>query len=588
MAFDAYFLTAVLEEVRAKALGARVEKIHQPARDTVVLLLRCEGGRQRLLLAANPAAPRLHLTESNPENPDQPPMFCMLLRKHLCGARLTAVEQPPMERLVRLTFDCVDELGDPVQRQLVAELMGRTSNLYLLNPDGRIVDCLRRVGLDDSARRQALPGLFYQEPEPLQKAAPLGIPAEQVLEMLRRPGPDRLADWLQDCLGGLSPLVCREAALQVLGDPEARLGEVDLQKTAEGIAAYFAAHLGPGAWRPYLLTQPDGAPKAYAFVPIRQYGCAFSCREMAGFGALLDAFYTVRDRRDAMRQKAQSVRKTVSNLRDRTRRKLAIQGRELEIARDRERLRQMGDLVTANLLAVARGQTQLTVEDFYDPKMREVTIPLSAQLSPQQNAAKFYKDYAKAKNAEKELAKQIALGTTELAYLDSVLDELERAETEAELEEIRQELVCGGYLRPEAGRKRMRQSPSKPMRFVSTQGYPIYVGRNNRQNDELTTKLAQKNDLWLHVQKLHGSHVIVPWTGAPVPDQTVTEAAELAVWYSQGRQGQNVAVDVTPVRFVKKPGGAKPGMVVYTQYRTVYVTPDPGLPARLTQKEAAR
>ncbi len=282
-----------------------------------------------------------------------------------------------------------------------------------------------------------------------------------------------------------------------------------------------------------------------------------------------------------MRQKGQGVRKTVSNLADRTRRKLALQAKELEATKDRERLRQLGDIVTANLHAIAKGQLRLTAVDFYDPDMKEIDIPLSPTLSPQQNAAKFYKDYTRAKNAEKELTRQIELGQGELRYLESVLEELERAETEGELEEIREELTAGGYLRRDRGKKKMRKAASKPQRFLSSDGYPIYVGRNNRQNDELTTKLARKDDLWLHVQKLHGCHVIIPCAGVTPPDDTITQAAQLAALYSQGRQGQNVAVDVTPVKFVKKPAGSKPGMVVYYQYRTVYVTPDEKLPEKL-------
>lgn len=579
MAFDAYFLSAVLQELRQTALGARVEKIHQPARDTVVLLLRCATGRQRLLIAANPTAPRLHLTGANPENPEQPPMFCMLLRKHLSGGRLVSVEQPPMERLARLTFSCTDEMGDQVERVLVAELMGRTTNIYLLNAEGRILDCLRRVGLDDSAKRQALPGLYYQNPEPVTKRPPEGMSQADFYDLLRRPGADRLADRLMDALGGLSPLVCREAALFALGDVDARLENADLNACAGKLADYFEKHLGDS--RPYLLEAPDGTPKAYAFVPMYQYGGRYPCRELESFGALLDRYYTLRDRRDVMRQKAQSVRKTVQNLRDRTLRKLALQEKELTTARDREHLRQMGDIVTANLHAITKGQTVLVAENFYDPDMKPIEISLSPLLSPQQNAAKYYKDYAKAKNAERELTHQLTLGRDEAMYLSSVLEELDRAESEGELEEIRQELAAGGYVRREPGQRRMKQAASKPMRFVSTDGYPIYVGRNNRQNDELTTKLAQKNDLWLHVQKQSGSHVIVPWSGVQPPDDTITQAAQLAAWFSQARQGQNVAVDVTPVRYVKKPGGAKPGMVVYTTYRTVYVTPEPGLAERL-------
>lgn len=579
MAFDAYFLSGALQELRTQALGARVEKIHQPARDTIILLLRCTAGRQRLLIAANPTAPRLHLTGSNPENPEQPPMFCMLLRKHLSGGRLIAVDQPPMERLVKLTFQCTDELGDLVERVLVAELMGRTTNIYLLGPDGRILDCLRRVGLDDSAKRQALPGLYYQDPEPVNKRCPEKLTEAEALALLSSPGPDRLSDRLLDTFGGLSPLVCREAALHCLGDVDGRLEGMNLPETARKLAEYLRKYLTAG--RPYLLRQAGGVPKAYAFVPILQYGNACACEEMDSYGALLDTFYTLRDRRDSMRQKAQAVRKTVQNLRDRTGRKMALQEQELTKAKDREHLRQMGDLVTANLHRITKGQTLLEAENFYDPELRPIQIPLSVLLSPQQNAAKYYRDYAKSKNAEKELTHQLELGKTELEYLNSVLEELDRAETDAELEEIRQELAAGGYLRADGGKKRMKQAASRPLRFVSTDGYPIYVGRNNRQNDELTTKLAQKNDLWLHIQKLHGSHVIIPCSGAQPPDDTVTQAAQLAAWYSQGRQGQNVAVDVTPVRYVKKPGGAKPGMVVYTTYRTVYVTPDPNLPERL-------
>ncbi len=580
MAFDAFFFQGVLGELENVALNSRVEKIHQPTRDTIVILLRCAMGRQRLLITANPAAPRMHLTEANPENPEKPPMFCMLLRKHLSGGRLISIEQPPMERLVKLTFLCTDEMGDQVHRILVAELMGRTTNIYLLSADGRIMDCLRRVGLDESSKRQALPGLYYQEPEPVGKLSPVGLTSSDYENILSAPGADRLCDRLMDSLGGLSPLVCREAALYALGDTDARLENTDISQVAEKLHAYFMAHLGGNA-RPYLLSQPDGTPKAYALAPILQYGPAYSCKEMDSFGTLLDSFYTLRDRRDAMRQKAQSVRKTVQNLRDRTARKILLQEKEREKATDREALRQKGDIVTANLHRITKGQTKLVAENFYDPDMKPIEIAISPLLSPQQNAAKFYKDYAKAKTAEKELTHQLELGRTELQYLESVLDTLDRAETEAELEEIRQELVQGGYLKQDTGRKRMKQAALKPMRFVSTDGLPIYVGRNNRQNDELTCKLAQKNDLWLHIQKQHGSHVIIPFMGAEPPDDTITQAAQLAAWFSQGRQGQNVAVDVTPVRYVKKPAGAKPGMVIYTTYRTVYVTPDGSLVDKL-------
>ena len=569
MAFDAFYLTCVLEEIRALP-EPRVEKIHQPARDTLILHLRHREGRVKLLIGANPAAPRLHLTEANPENPAEPPMFCMLLRKHLSGARLAEITQLPMERWAKFTFDCIDELGDAVQKSLVAELMGRTCNLYLLSPEGRIIDCLRRVGLDDSSKRQALPGLYYQMPEPVEKQNPKGLTEEDYVNLLKLPGADLLADRLMDTLGGLSPLVCREAALFAAGSMDARLEGENPEAMGGKLHLFFREQMDHPA--PYYTLGSDGAPKQFAFCPIRQYG---DCQKGESFSALLDDYYTLRDYQTAIRQKGQGLRKTVQNLCTRLTKKLAIQETELAATYDRERLRQLGDIVTANIHRIRKGQTVLQAEDFYDEQMPLIDIPLSPILSPQQNAAKFYKDYTRMKNAQKELTKQLALGGEELTYLKSVLEELNRAGSEQELEEIRQELATGGYVKAESGKKRVKQKKTAPMHFVSTDGVPIYVGRNNRQNDELTFKMARKDDLWLHAQKVHGSHVIIACAGQSVPDDTITQAAQLAAYYAESGGGQNIAVDVTPVKQVKKPPAGKPGMVIYHTYRTVIVNPYP-------------
>ena len=601
MAFDAFFLSAVMEEIRDRTAEARVDKIHQPSRDTVILQLKCREGRQKLLFALNPTAPRLHLTSSNPENPAEPPMFCMLLRKHLLGARLLRMEQLPMERCAIFTFDCIDEMGDHVEKQLAAELMGRTCNLYLLSPEGRIIDCLRRIGLDESAKRAALPGLNYQKPDPITKQNPKDLAChpegakrfegssgfgncedsstslrsaqnDGFFELLSKPGKDVLSERLMDELGGLSPLVCREAALFAAGAVDARVENMEVASVAEKLQLFFHEHLQHGA--PYYYCQADGTPKQFAFCPIRQYG---GCEKAESFGALLDMFYTVRDRSDAMRQKSQTVRKTVQNLCTRITRKLAIQEKELEATFDRERLRQLGDIVTANIHRITKGQTVISCEDFYDEEMKTIDIPISPILSPQQNAAKFYKDYAKLKNAEKELTRQIALGEQELHYLKSVLEELGRAQTDGELEEIKQELQQGGYLRADSSRRKMKQAKSKPMVFTSTDGFPIYVGRNNHQNDELTFRAARKDDIWCHASKVHGSHVIIACGGTNPPDDTITQAAQLAAYYAETAGGRNIPVDVTPVKQVKKVPGAKPGMVIYHSYRTVIVNPYPDI-----------
>ncbi len=569
MAFDAFFLSAVLEEIRSQTTDARVDKIHQPSRDTVILQLKCREGRQKLLFALNPTAPRLHLTVASPENPAEPPMFCMLLRKHLLGARLLEIRQIPMERCAYFVFDCIDELGDHVRKTLAAELMGRTCNLYLLSPEGRIIDCLRRIGLDESAKRAALPGLNYQPPSPITKKNP-AEDSDAIGEILAGPGGDVLADRLMDSFGGLSPLVCREAALFAAGSTDARLEGLDLAVAEQKLQMFFREHLEHP--KPCFYAQSDGTPKQFAFCPIRQYGAG---GQAESFSALLDRYYTIRDRNDAMRQKSQAVRKTVQNLCTRLRRKLAIQEKELEETYDRERLRQLGDILTANIHRITKGQTRIECEDFYDEQMKPIEIPLSPILSPQQNAAKFYKDYARMKNAEKELTRQLELGETELSYLESVLEELSRAQTDAELEEIRHELREGGYLKADTGKRKMKAGKLPPMRFESTDGYPIYVGRNNRQNDELTFRLARKDDIWCHASKVHGSHVIISCGGTTPPDDTVTQAAQLAAHYAETKGGQNLPVDVTQVRQVKKTPGGKPGMVIYHTYRTVIVNPYP-------------
>jgi predicted ribosome quality control (RQC) complex YloA/Tae2 family protein len=439
---------------------------------------------------------------------------------------------------------------------------------------------------------------MYQKPDPIDKIDPLKISCHceaqsavaipqgnaeaseiatpvctpgngtDFVTILTSPGADILSDRLMDNLGGLSPLVCREAALFACGDTDARMEGLNIPETAEKLEIFFAEHLNHP--KPCYYAAPDGTPKQFAFCPIRQYG---KWEESGSFGELLDHFYTVRDRKDAMRQKSGAVRKTVQNLTQRLKRKLAIQEKELTATFDRERLRQLGDIVTANIHKIRKGETVLLAEDFYDEDMKTIEIPISPILSPQQNAAKFYKDYTRMKNAEKELTRQMEIGEQELNYLQSVLEELNRAETEAELDEIRLELQSGGYVKADTGKRKMKAGKLPPMRFESTDGYPIFVGRNNRQNDELTFKSARKDDLWLHASKVHGSHVIIACAGVTPPDDTVTQAAQLAAYYSESTGGQNIAVDVTPVKQVKKLPGAKPGMVIYHTYRTVIANP---------------
>ena len=580
MPFDAIFLSAVADELRPLLIGNRVEKVQQPSRDTVLLQLR---GRERLLISANVNRPRIHMTAAAFENPAQPPMFCMLLRKHLAGGRIAAGTQPVAERSIDLALDCTDEMGVACRKHLILELMGRNSNLILTGADGRIIDCLRRVDFEMSEIRQVLPGLFYHDPPRQGKRIPQDIGLSDIQAMLSDvDGSKRLDKWLLDCFAGISPLIARELAYRFSGETDADLLTLD----RSALAAYLAQALPMTTEKKPVMLLHDGVPADYSFREIEQYGAYMENRPYESFSALLDAFYTQTDHADRMRQKSQTLRKTITTLRERTLRKLEQQRKEREATLDRERLRRMGDIVTANLHEITRGQTLLHAVNFYEEAMPEIEIPLKPELSPQQNAARFYKEYAKAKHAESVLAEQIRRGEIEADYLGAVLDELSRAENERDLSDIRAELEGGGYLRSTDRRKQQKQQPSKPMEFTSSDGWRILVGRNNRQNDELSLKTARHNDLWLHIQKFHGTHVILCCGGQPVPDTTVTEAAMLAAYYSQARDGQNVPVDLTEVRNLKKPNGAKPGMVVYDRYRTVIVTPDAALLERLRVRAA--
>lgn len=578
MPFDAVFLSAVTAELQ-QTVGMRIDKVQQPTRDTVLLSLRSREGSVRLLLSPSSNHPRIHLTTARYEQPAQPPMFCMLLRKHLTGGRIRSLTQLPQERAVDLCMECTDELGELSDRHLYLELMGRSSNLILTGADGRIIDCLRRVDLGMSEKRQVLPGLFYREPPKQDKLDPNAVTEETIFELLSLVNySKRLDQWLTETFAGISPLIARELSCLCAGETDADILCADKNALAAKLSKLLPA-LGQNPV-PVLLCQGD-TMKDYTYREISQYGDYMTQTRAESFSALLDTFFTGRERAERMKNRSQALHKTVSNLHARVSRKLELQRKELEATFDRDRLRQLGDIVTANLHQITRGQARLTATDFYDPEMKEIEIPLNVTLSPQQNAAKFYKDYTKAKNAEKMLTAQIAAGESEQTYLASILDELERAENEHDLTDIRTELLEGGYIR-DSEKKRMKLPPSRPMEFTSSDGFAIYVGRNNRQNDALTCRLAAKRDLWLHAQKVSGSHVIIASDGAPVPDRTVTEAAMLAAYYSQARMGQNVPVDCCPVKQVRKPAGAKPGMVVYENYTTVYVTPDSALSQRLS------
>ena len=588
MPLDALCLSGLVSELKTAIVGGKIDKIHQPGRDEVILALRTPAmGNVKLLLSANPSHPRAQLTQISRENPEVPPMFCMLLRKHLTGGRILEITQPPLERAVDIRLETLDELGDRTERRLVLECMGRHSNLILLDAQGRITDCLRRVDADMSARRQVLPGMFYRLPPTQEKQDPTALDRQGLEALLNAAPEEAQADkWLLDTFGGLSPLVCRELAHRAGGATDIRLnvlGERGRKALLDGLEAMLS-DTNAGRFAPTMLLKEE-RPSDFTFFPVEQYGSLVSCRSYPSFSEMLDRFYEQRENLERVKQKGQDLIRSVTNARDRVRRKIALQEQELLATLDRDRLRELGDIITSNFYAMERGMTVLHTMDFYDPEGREIDIKLDPLLSPQQNAAKYYKDYNKAKTAEEMLTVQLEKGRKELDYLNSVLENIKLAEGERDLQEIRQELTDTGYLRRASKAKgREKRVSSKPMEFRSTAGLRISVGKNNTQNDLLTCKQAYKSDIWFHTQKIHGSHVIL-WTEGGQPDlQSLNEAACLAAWFSQAREGGKVPVDYTPVKFVKKPAGARPGMVVYTTYETAWVTPSEELVRALRVK----
>lgn len=585
MPLDAVCLSALVSELQPTLVGARVDKIYQPIRDEVILSLRGKEGTAKLLLTANPAHPRLQLTEVFRDNPSTPPMFCMLLRKHLSGGRILSVTQPPMERVVDIEMEVLDELGVRSAKHLILEAMGRRANLILTDTDGRIVDCLRRVDAEMSEERQVLPGMFYRLPPTQEKRNPLEMTQGELGAVVAdQPRDRKIVDALLDHFSGLSPLICREIAFALTGDVDGRLFDLTTPDALEDYLWNWMESVRNGKFSPVLLLK-DNHPKDFTYTLIHQYGDAMTLKQEQTFSGMLDHFYAQREAAERIRQRGSELIRSVTNLRNRVARKLENQRKELAEAEDRDLLRIRGELITANLYAMSKGMSVLECQNYYDPDGGMISVPLDPLMTPQQNASNYYKRYTKAKNAQKMLTEQIEKGKTDLDYLDSVLTSIKCSEEERDLAEIRQELEDGGYLRgKKSGKKGMKRAKSKPLEFRSTTGMRISVGRNNIQNDQLTCKMANRSDLWLHTQNIHGSHVIL-WAEGEQPDaQSITEAAQLAAWYSQGKEGKNVPVDYTYVRYVKKPSGAKPGKVIYTTYSTAYVTPDPELAAKLRQR----
>ncbi len=573
MPLDGFTLHFLALELKSEIVGCRVEKVHQPSKDELVLHLRDRNGAKKLFLSASANSPRVHLIKNTPENPSTPPMFCMLMRKHLTSAVITDVRQKGLDRVLFIDFSATNELGDRVELSLCAEIMAKHSNLILIAQNGRIVDAVKRIDLTQSSVRQILPGFEYLDPPAQNKLSLLEKGAEEVADKVFSFTSKMLSSALLGTVEGASPLVCREIAEKSGGDLQ--VGCIDsVQKSKiEDLLFKIKERLAEDTAKPVMLRDESAKPFDFSFMPISQYGSIYVMSEFDSFSELLEEFYSERDRIDRTRQRSADLQKLLNSALSRISRRLNNQRAELAACADKESLRVNAELITAYQHTLKKGSLFYELENYYDNN-NLLRIPADPSLSPSANAQKYYKEYRKAKTAEQMLATLIEQGEEELRYIDSVIDSLSRASGFGEINEIRAELADSGYVkRKNLPNKKTLQKASAPIEYCSSDGFKILVGRNNIQNDRLSLKTAAKGDLWLHTQKIPGSHVIVCSGGAEISDSTVLEAARIAAYHSRAQDSANVPVDYTAAKNLKKPVGAKPGKVIYHVYNTVYVTP---------------
>ena len=588
MAFDAGMLACMTHEITAAALGGRIEKVMQPERDEIILQLRSFEGGRRLLINAG-SNPRIGFTSLTKENPAQPPMFCMLLRKHLTGARLSSIEQAGFERVVILGFDTRDEMGFACTRYLIAEIMGKYSNLIFADEHQRIIAALKTVDFSTSTQRQILPGMKYELPPSQEKDDPTEVTFERFAALYAAEAPDRPLDkFITARFCGIAASVAREMVYLATHHTDTPAAYASAATLWKGFSAVMN-RVREGEYAPTLIRE-GSRPVEYAFLPLTHYTAPMEAVAFDSAGALLDAYFETRDKESRLHQRASDILRLLTQAESRIKKKLEAQQSELAECEKADVYKKYGDMITASLYAITRGQKTVELIDYED--WREATgdygtclIELDERLTPSSNAQKYYKKYAKARNAKVELAKQIDLGRSELAYVYTVFDALSRAETAADLAEIRDELYRSGY----ASRMKGYAAPKKQAapayaKFRTSTGRRVMCGKNNLQNEYITHKLADRNDYWFHAKGVPGSHVVLVTNGEEPTDSDFTEAAEIAAHYSKAAGGAQIPVDYLLVRHVRKVPGAKPGFVTYHTNWTAYVTPDADRVAALREK----
>ncbi len=574
MALDGAFLYTIKENLKF-LIGGKVDKVHQPSREELLISIRANGGIHKLLICVSASSSRVQITNVSIDNPKVPTMFCMFMRKHLGGGKLIDIRQDGLERILFFDFECMNELGDMVTITLACEIMGRYSNMILINQNGKVMDSLKRVDAEMSRERLVLPNVTYELPPRDHRLNFLTATDDEMSQAITSQPTGDLAKSLIKVFEGVSPILCREWVYSATKSTDCTLADLDedslfrliytIKKTRnailEGKTAYTA------------VKTKDGQLKDFSFIEIHQYGTLMVTKPFDDVFQLLDYFYSERDSYSRLKQRADDLFKLLINTNERITKKINIQQEELANCDNKETSKLYGDLISANMYRIQKGDSVAVLENFYDESCPTVEVPLDVRKTPSQNAQQYYSEYKKSITAQQKLTEQLALAKDELVYIDSVFDALTRAETENEVIQLRLELAEQGYIKS----NRLKGKPPKelpPLEFKSSDGYTILVGRNNKQNDKLTTKVANKLDIWLHVHNITGSHVIIETDGETPPDSTIEDACVLAVHHSRAKTSAQVPVDYCLVKYVKKPNGSKPGMVIFTHNKTAYITPD--------------
>ena len=586
MAFDAGMLSCVLHEIKEESLGARVEKVYQPERDEIILQIRSKSGGRRLLINAGSNNPRIGFTTVPKENPQNPPMLCMLLRKHLQGAKLCSVEQFGFERAAILGFETRDEMGYECVKYLIAELMGKYSNLIFADGDMRIITAMKVIDFSTSSLRQVLPGMKYELPPKQDKADPTATDEAEFMHLISESPAERGCDkFILGSYLGISAAVAREVAYSATGAVDTPLSSCS-PRVLWGKFSELIERIKSNDYSPTLVLDGD-QPIEYAFCDLKQYS-GLTAKKVESPSELLDLFFDSRDKEQRVKQRASDVQKLLFNAHARLIKKIELQEGELAECAHGEEYKKMGDLITANIYMLKRGMKEASLPDYdnmgEDGSLPYVTVELDERLSPAANAQRLYKKYNKSKNAKIELTKQIELAKDELDYINSVLDSLDKAESPADLAEIRDELYRAGYASKMKGYTAHKQSAPTVAKFLTSGGYTVLCGKNNIQNEYITFKLASKTDYWFHAKNAPGSHVVMICNGEEPPAEDFTEAAEIAAYHSKAYGGQSVEVDYTFIRHVKKPPSSKPGFVIYHTNWSALVTPNPDKIHAMRQK----